>query len=172
MRLADQGPHVVAGDIAGADFHFCDFDPEAGDHGVGGGVTDRDDQRHGHAALPAGPVGGTHHRADGIGHVCIGHHHRVVFRAAKRLYTLAVGATGRVYIFGDRCRPDEADGVDALVGQQRVDGFLVAVHHVEHPRWQAGLDRELRHQQCTGRIALRGLEDEGVAAGDGHRDGD
>ncbi len=59
--------------------------------------------------------------------------------------------------------------------EQRVDGFLVAVHHVEHALGQARLRPQPgQHQRCRG-ILLRGLEDERVAAGDGdgehpHRD--
>ena len=50
--------------------------------------------------------------------------------------------------------------------EQRVDGDLVAVHDVEDAVRQAGLLEELGRQQRGGRVLLRGLEDEAVAAGD------
>ena len=56
-----------------------------------------------------------------------------------------------------------------------VDRLLVAVHHLQHAVGQAGLLHQFgQHQRHRG-VALGGLEDEGVAAGDGrahlpHRD--
>ncbi len=48
--------------------------------------------------------------------------------------------------------------------RMRVDGFLVAVHDLEHARRQAGLEEQLGQPHRHRRVALGGLEDERVAA--------
>ena len=53
--------------------------------------------------------------------------------------------------------------------EQRVDGLLVAVDHVEHAVGKARFLQQRREDQRRRRIALGGLEDEGVAADDRHR---
>ena len=168
MRLADQRTHVVAGVGARAHLHLGDFGFQAGDHGVGGGVAHGHDQRHCHAALTAGAVGRAHHGADGIGHVGIRHHHGVVLGAAQRLHPLACGAAGGVHVLGNRRGADKAHGFHARVGQQGVHRFLVALHHIEHARWQAGLQRQLGHAQRAAWVSLGRFQDEGVAAGHRH----
>ncbi len=52
----------------------------------------------------------------------------------------------------------------------RVDRFLVAVDDVEHARRQAGFDQQFGEAHRHRRIALRRLQDEGVAAGDRRRE--
>ena len=54
--------------------------------------------------------------------------------------------------------------------EQRVDRLLVAVDDVEHAGRQAGLDQQLGEPHRHRRIALRRLEDEGVAAGERRRE--
>ncbi len=66
-----------------------------------------------------------------------------------------------------RRRADEADGLDPIVGQQRVDSHLVAVHDVEDTRRHAGLDEQLGQMQRHGRVTLGRLEHERVAGGKG-----
>ena len=73
---------------------------------------------------------------------------------------------GRVDVFGDRRGADETDGPDPRVGQDRIDRFLVAVDDIEHALGQAGLEQELAEPHRHRRIALRRLEDKGVAAGE------
>ncbi len=48
--------------------------------------------------------------------------------------------------------------------EDRVDGLLVAVHHLEHARRQAGFEEQLGQPDRHRRVALAGLEDERVAA--------
>ena len=48
--------------------------------------------------------------------------------------------------------------------EDRVDGFLVAVDHLEHAGRQARLDEQLGQPDRHRRVTLAGLEDERVAA--------
>ena len=168
MLLGDQRAHVVAGVGAGADFHFGNLDLQAFDHGVCRGFTHRHHQGNGHAAFTAGAIGGTHEGVDGVGNVGVGHDHGVVFSATQSLHPLAMGAARGVDVLGNGGGAHEADGGHARVGEQRVHGFFVTVHHVQHTRWQAGLQGQFSHQQSAAGVALRGFQDEGVAAGHGH----
>ena len=45
-------------------------------------------------------------------------------------------------ILGDVRAANEADRVDVGMGQDRVDRFLVAMHHLEHALGQAGLHEQ------------------------------
>ena len=92
----------------------------------------------------------------------------MVLGAAQGLHALAVRAAGGVDVFGNGGGAHKADGFDQRVRQQRVHGFLVAVDHVEHARWQTGFKRQFGNAQGARRVALRGLQDEAVAAGHGH----
>src|SRR3546814_14450537 len=66
-------------------------------------------------------------------------------------------------IFGDRGRPDEGDGRDAGMLQDRVHRLLVTVHDVEHTVRQAGLLEGLRHPDRRRRVLLARLQHDGVA---------
>ena len=161
----DQRAHVVAVVGAGPDFHRGHPLLEVGDQLIGDRVADRDRDRDRHAAFAAGAERGAHQCADRIVDVGVGHDDRMVLGAAQRLDALAVGAAGGVDVFGNRGRADEADGLDARVGQQRVDRFLVAVDDVQHAVGQPGLLRQLRDQQHAAGVALGRFQHEGVAAG-------
>ncbi|CDY79544.1 hypothetical protein BGLT_02326 [Caballeronia glathei] len=54
--------------------------------------------------------------------------------------------------------------------EQRIDGGLVAVHHVEHALGQPGLSEQFREPDRRRRIALRRLQHERVAGGDRDRE--
>ena len=86
-----------------------------------------------------------------------------------------MAGAGFIDIVGDVRAADEADGVDLGVGQDGVDRGLVAVHDVQNACRRTGLHHQLGQTDGNGGIALRGLEDEGVADGYGdaehpHRD--
>ena len=66
--------------------------------------------------------------------------------------------------------PDERHGGHVGVLQERVDRLLVAVDDVEDALGQSGLGPQLGQDQGGRRVPLAGLEHEGVAAGDGHRE--
>mmetsp|Transcript_31156 Transcript_31156/g.65290 ORF Transcript_31156/g.65290 Transcript_31156/m.65290 type:complete len:227 (+) Transcript_31156:1573-2253(+) len=69
-----------------------------------------------------------------------------------------------------RVAADERDRLDRRVVADEVDGVVGAVDDVEHALRHPRLDRQLRQSHCGERHALRGLEDEGVAADGGHRE--
>ncbi len=70
----------------------------------------------------------------------------------------------------DRRRSDEADRPHVRVLEQSVHRDLVAVHDVEHARRETRVVEELGDQGGRRRIPLRGLEHEGVPAGDRDRE--
>ena len=140
---------------------------ELGDDPVGH-VTDQHRHADRHAALAGRAIGGADQRVDRLLDVGVGHHHHVVLRAAQRLHALAVVRAGLVDVLGDRGRSDKTQCLDVRMGQQRIDRDLVALDDVEHARRQPGLGQQLGHEHRARGIALAGLEDEGVAAGDGH----
>ena len=88
----------------------------------------------------------------------------MVLGAAEALRALAVRRGGRVDVLRDVGAADEADGLDVGVVEQRVDGFLVALHHLEHAGREAGLEEQFGQPHRHRGVALGGLEDEGVAA--------
>ena len=64
---------------------------------------------------------------------------------------------------------DEPTKLDRLMRgsvEDRVDRFLVAIDDVEHAGRQAGFHQQFGQAHRHRRIALRRLENEGIAAGD------
>ncbi|MNO71058.1 hypothetical protein D3C76_619610 [compost metagenome] len=168
-RAGDQRAHVQAAVGAGADLQGLDLRDDLLHQRIGDLVAHAHGHGDGHAALAAGTVGGAHERADGVVEVGVGHQHGVVLRPAQGLHALAaLGAFG-IDVLGDRGRADEAQGLHFRRLDQRVHGFLVAVHHVQHALRQTGFLEQFGDQQGRARVALGRLEDEGVAAGDGQR---
>src|SRR3546814_6340978 len=85
----------------------------------------------------------------------------------RSLHALTRGAAALVDVLGDRRRADEADGLDVRMVENGVDGFLVPVHHIEDARRQARFHEQLGQHERHRRVALRRLQDEGIAGGDG-----
>ena len=98
-----------------------------------------------------------------------GMHDHVVLGAAQRLHALSGRGAARIDVVRDRGRADEAHRLDVGMVEDGVDRLLVAVHDVQHAVGEAGLLEEIEDQHRRGRIALRRLQHEGVAAGDRHR---
>ncbi len=99
----------------------------------------------------------------------------MVLGAAEGLDALAVLGAFAVNVVGDGRGADEADGLDGGVREDGVDRGLVAVDDVEDALGQAGFLEHLGEHEAGAGVALGGLEDEGVAAGDGegrHPEGD
>jgi hypothetical protein len=71
---------------------------------------------------------------------------------------------GEVDVASDRRRADEADRVDAGMFEELVDRVRVAVHHVEDTVGQPRLPEQFAEAHRHGRVALRGLQYDGVAA--------
>ena len=127
-------------------------------------LADRHRDRDGHAPLTGAAVARADERVDGLVEIGVGHHDHVVLRAAEALRALPVRGGGGVDVLRDVGAADEADGLDVGMIQDRVDGLLVALHDLEHALGQSGLDEQLRQPDRHRRVALAGLEDEGIAA--------
>ena len=130
-------------------------------------VADGDGDGDGHAALAGGAVGGADEGVGGLIEIGVGHDDHVVLRAAEGLHALAVLGAVAVDVLGDGRGADEADGLDGGVGEDGVDGDFVAVDDVEDAVGQAGFLEHLGEEDGGAGVALAGLEDEGVAAGEG-----
>src|SRR5277367_4996935 len=72
-----------------------------------------------------------------------------------------------VDVFGDEGGADEADGLDGGVGEDGIDRYLVSLDYVEDAVGKAGFFEHLGEEDGGAGVALAGLEDEGVAAGQG-----
>ncbi len=92
----------------------------------------------------------------------------MVLGPAHGLDPLMIGGPDLIDIVRDVGRADEADGVDQRVFQDRIHGQLVAVDHVEHPGRGPRLHHQFGQTHWHRRIAVGGLQDEGVAHRDGH----
>ena len=165
----DHRAHLDVRRVAGADGDSPRLRGELAHQGVAG-IADGDDRGHRHAALACGPVRGADDRARGLTQVGVGQHDGVILGSAQRLHALAVPRAGLVDVFRDRRRADERDRANRRMREDRVDGFLVAVHDVEHALGQSRLGEQLGHAQREAGIALGRLQDERVAAGE--RDGE
>ncbi len=130
---------------------------------------DGDGDRDGHAALASGSIGRAHQPVDRLVEVGVRHDDQVVLRAAQRLDALAGVRGGPVDVLGDRGGADEAHRRDVGMGEDGVHRLGVAVDDVQHALGQAGLGQQLGEAQRAGRVLLRRLQDERVAAGDRHR---
>ena len=124
---------------------------------------------------PALPNAAPREVGDDLVDIGVGHDDAVVLRAAHRLDALAVQAAARIDVVRDVRRADEADRLDRGIIEDCVDRHLVAVNDIEDARRQPRFHHQLREFDGQRRVALAGLEDEGVAAGDGdaehpHRD--
>ena len=94
----------------------------------------------------------------------------MVLGAAEALHALARRRAARIDVLGDRGRADEADRLDVGIIEDGVDRLLVAVDDVEDAGRPARLDEQFAEPHRHAGIALRGLQDEGVAAGDRRRE--
>ncbi len=169
VRAGHQRAHVQATLGARTDLEFLDLRYQAGDQRIGDLITDADRHRDGHAALAARAVGGTHQGIDGVAQVGVRHDHRVVLGAAQGLDALALGRAAGIDVLGDGGGANEAQRLDLGGVDQAVHGFLVAMHHVQYPLGQPSFFEQLGDGQGGTGVALAGLEDEGIAAGDGQR---
>ncbi|MNJ25379.1 hypothetical protein D3C77_198230 [compost metagenome] len=151
-----------------ADAQARDFGDQTLTQFVGGALADRHHDRQGHAALAGRAVGRACQVLDDLIHVGVGQDDAVVLGAAHGLDALAVGRALLEDVMGDVRRADEADGMDQRVFEDGVDRDLVAMDDVQHAGGGARLHHQLGQAHRQGRVALRRLQDEGVAGGDGH----
>ena len=168
MDARHQRSHVDVCRVASADFQLLRALQHAR-HEVVGATADGDSDRDRHAALACRAIGGADQRVRGAVEVGVGHYHHVVLRPAQGLHAFAVGDALRLDVLRDRRRTDEGHGLYVRVFEQGIDRFLVALHHVEGSCRQAGFAQQFGGEHRGRRVALGGLEDEGVAAGQRHR---
>ena len=170
MLRCDQRPHVRRPVGRGPDLQRLDLRHELLDQRVRRRLADRHRHRDRHAALAGRAVGRAHQRAHRHVDVGVGQDDRVVLGAAERLNPLPVRRAGGIDVARDRRRADEAHRLYVWVRQQRVHRLLVAVDHVEDAIRHACLRQQLGDEERRGRVALGRLQDEGVAAGERHRE--
>ena len=125
-----------------------------------------DGNRDRHAAFAGRAVAGTHQGVGGLVEIGIRHDDHVVLGAAEALGALAIHGSRAVDITGNRGRADEGYGGNVGMRQDRIDRTLVAVDDVQDTGRQTGFDHQFSQTDRHGRITLRRLQDEGVAAGD------
>ena len=93
----------------------------------------------------------------------------MVLGAAETLHALAVGGALSIDVLGNVGGADETDGHDIGIVEDGIDGNLVTVDDVEDAGRQSRLDEQISEHQGYRWIALGGLQDEGVAAGNCRR---
>ena len=91
----------------------------------------------------------------------------MVLRTAHALHALAVARAARVDELPHSRRADKAHGLDVRMISDRLTDILATMHDVEDARRHARFEGEFREPNGSGRGALRRLQDEGVADGDG-----
>ena len=168
MGFADQGPHVVAGVDAGTDLQLRRLCRQLAHHRVRHFIADARHNRDGHAAFAAGAVSRAQQGVDCVVQVGVRHDDGVIFRAPQGLHPFTMGRSGAVDVFRHRRGAHKADGLDPRVRQQDVNGFLVAVDHIEHPVWQARFLQQLRDADRRAGIFFGRFQHEGVAADQRH----
>src|SRR5690606_19076544 len=109
---------------------------------VGGVLAHRHSHGDSHASFARGAVSGTDERVHRLVHVRVRHDDHVVLGATERLYPFAVRGAVGIDVFAYGGRANKPDGLDVGVLDDGVHGFLVAVHHVQDARRQAGLDHQ------------------------------
>src|SRR4029077_7456235 len=105
----------------------------------------------------------------GHGHVGVGKNDDVILGSALALGAFAVGGGARVNVLRNGSRSDEVEGANLGVVEQRVDCVFPAVHETDNAFGQSSLFEEFVDVAHGERDALRRLEDERVARGDGVR---
>ncbi|MNZ71769.1 hypothetical protein D3C78_901350 [compost metagenome] len=167
-RAGHHRADVGAGLAAGVDLEGLGLLDQLRQPGLG--LADQDHHRQRHAALAGGPEGGADQVVEGLLLVGIRQDDGVVLGAHHALRALAVLRGAVVDVGADLGRADEGHRLDVRVIADQVDRLGAAVDHVEHARRDAGLQRQLGQAHGDHRVLLGGLEDEGVAGGDGHRE--
>ena len=150
-----------------------DADPERRDRGdqflaqrIGGLVADRHHNRQRHAALARAAERRAAQFVDHLVEIGVGHDDAVVLGPAHRLHALSGGDAALVDVMRDVGRADEAHRRDGGMIEDRIDHFLVAVDDLQDALGRARLAEQFGEPHRHRRIALAGLEDEGIAARD------
>ena len=78
-------------------------------------------------------------RIDGLVNVSVRHDDHVVLGTAQGLHTFAMACAGFIKAVGNGRRAYKTDCFDIGVGHQGINGFFVALNHVENTTEQARL---------------------------------
>ena len=165
MLFGDERAHV-AGTSTVTDNQAAHSLRDFFDERIGDGL-DRDDNRDRHAALTRRTKSRVDRRVRHEVEVGVGQNEHVVLCSTECLDALAVLGAGLVHVLSDGRRPDERDRVNAGVGQQTVNGFLVTVEHSEDTVGKTGFLPQLAEPNGGRRVLLGRLEDNGVSRRDG-----
>ena len=169
VRRRHQRPHLGLGIVARPHFQGAHARRQHADQRVRR-RTHRDRDRDRHAAFACRAIGGAHQGIYRLLEIGVGHDDHMVFSAAERLHALSRRRAGAIDIFGDRRRADEAHRLNVRMGEDGVDRLLAAIDDIEHAGRATRLDEQFGQAQRAARHLLRRFEDEGVAAGDRHRE--
>ena len=150
-----------------ADFQLFDPRDQFRDQRIGCRFAHRDRDGDCHATLAGRTVARADQSVSRLVQIGIGHDDHVVLCTAEALHALPVGAAAPIDIFRDRGGAHKANGLNGFIVQNRINRFLVAVDDLKHAIRQTGFLEQLGQHQRHARVALGGLEDEGVAAGKG-----
>lgn len=134
------------------------------------GLADQDEGAESHASLTSGTESSTSNGVQSVVLVAVGEDSGVVLSTEVGLDTLAVGRAARKDVLSSLVGADEADGLDAGLIEDEVDGPGGAVNDVDDTGREAGLLGKLSEDHARTGVALRRLEDNSVAGGGG--DGD
>ncbi|CPS02829.1 Uncharacterised protein [Mycobacteroides abscessus subsp. abscessus] len=96
--------------------------------------TDRHRNGNRHTTFTGRAEAGIHQCVRSQVEIGIGEDHRMVLRAAQRLYALARSRRRGIHVLSNWCGTDEADGFDGWVCQKLVDNSLIPLQHVEYSR--------------------------------------
>ena len=117
-------------------------------HEALGHIAHQNGHADGHAALAGRAVCGTYEGIDGLVNVGIRHDDHVVFGATQGLNTFAMASAVFIQTVGNGSRAYKAHGFDIRMDYQGIDGFFVALHHVEYAFGQARLVKKFCHEQA------------------------
>ncbi len=130
----------------------------------------QDQHRQCHAALARRAEGCTDQVVERLLLVCVGQDNAVILRAHHALHALAGLAGAVVDVGADPGRANEGHRLDIRVIADHVHRIGAAVDDVEHARRHAGFHRQLGQAHGDHGVLFGGLEHEGIAGGDGHRE--
>jgi hypothetical protein len=152
--------------VSGAHLHGGGRLPDLPDHLVGD-VPDGDQHAAGQAPLARVAVGAAYDVGNRLLQDGVGHDDHGVLGPGQSLHPLAVGGAVAVDVLGHRLAADEGDRLYARVLEDAVHRVARAVDDVEDALGQPRLGEQLAELYGRERRPLGGLEDVGVAGGDG-----
>ena len=168
MLFRHNRTHLRAFVVGAADLEPPGKHPEPFDEPVGNVLLrDHDGQRH--AALAGAPEGRIDDALCGSLQHRVVHDKRVVFGLAQGLHALSVCRRSSVDLQPGARGSDEADALDAAVGQKQLRGAAVCGNHAHNALRQPGFLQKLEQAHGGHGRCARGLDHDGVARRDAER---